>query len=89
MFPSDDEALMDTGKPETHRLTEEVLRLAPDDQRRLVERVLNELDPEDGDVTAAWVEEIEARVAAAEAGDVAFTDAGEVLAATRARLQIP
>lgn len=61
-------------------LLNEALDLPVDDRAKLAADLLETLEDEEADVERAWAAEIEARVAAARAGELEATDWREVLA---------
>jgi len=63
----------------TRDLLAEVLELPLDERAKLAAEVLESLEDADEGVEAAWASEIEARVAAARAGDLEGTDWRSVL----------
>ncbi len=66
-------------------LEAEVLKLAPAERSRLLERLIASLDT-DPDVEAAWEREADRREAELEAGSVTAVPGHEAMARLRARL---
>ena len=72
-------------------IVEEARKLTPEEQDELVRRLVlaREADePADGtpeEIEAAWIAEVERRIAADERGETVWTPADEVLARIRAR----
>ncbi|MGE0849427.1 MAG: addiction module protein [Hyphomicrobiaceae bacterium] len=66
-------------------LVEEARKLTSEERRELVDLLETELADEGTpeEIEAAWLEEVERRIAAAERGDTAFVDADEVLSRMR------
>jgi putative addiction module component (TIGR02574 family) len=64
---------------DTRDLLAEVLELPLDERAKLAAEVLESLDDAEEGVAAAWANEIEARVAAARAGELESTDWRSVL----------
>jgi putative addiction module component (TIGR02574 family) len=66
-------------------IVEEARKLTSQERRELVELLEAELADEGTpeEIEAAWVEEVERRIAAAERGETAFVDADEVLTRMR------
>ena len=63
----------------THELLSEALELPLDDRAKLAAELLESLDEAEAGVEQAWALEIERRVAAARAGELASTDWRAVL----------
>lgn len=66
-------------------IIEEARKLTPQERRELVDLLEAELTDEGSpeEIEAAWLEEVERRIAAAERGDTTFVDAEEVLSRMR------
>ena len=64
---------------ETRQLLEEVLELPLDERAKMAAELLESLQEAETDVEAAWADEIQKRVAAARAGQLASTDWRTVL----------
>ena len=72
-------------------LADEINGLTPDERSELMDRlgVLDRDEPDDGtpeEIEAAWMEEVERRIAARERGEVTLIPAEEVIARLRAKL---
>ena len=65
------------------RVLEDALTLPVEDRARVAHELLRSLEPDDGDVTAAWTDEIRRRVDEVEAGTAELDDLDTV----RARLE--
>jgi putative addiction module component (TIGR02574 family) len=63
----------------THELLSEALELPLDERAKMAAELLESLDAVEADVEEAWAREIESRVAAARAGELASTDWRTVL----------
>ena len=63
-----------------HDLLAEALELPLDERAKIVAELLESLDQAEEDVEEAWASEIQKRVAAARAGELASTDWRTVLA---------
>jgi putative addiction module component (TIGR02574 family) len=63
----------------TRELLSEALELPLDDRAKLAAELLESLEQAETDVEKAWAQEIERRVAAARAGELASTDWRAVL----------
>lgn len=75
-------------------IVEEARKLTPAEREELFARLQVEFDDDlaDGtpeEIEAAWVEEVERRVARAERGETTFVDHNESMLALRARLAAP
>jgi len=69
-------------------LVRQVLALPSNDRALLAETVIDSLQEEDANsVRAAWIEEIEARLAATERGEGGYLPGDEVMANLRKKLQ--
>lgn len=69
-------------------IEEEIRRLSPHAQERLLHVLLEELDgPPDADAEAAWLEEIQRRSRELDEGSVKTVPADEVFAKLRRRLK--
>jgi putative addiction module component (TIGR02574 family) len=68
-----------------HAIAEEARKLTSQERRELVDLLEAELTDEGTpeEIEAAWVEEVERRIAAAERGETTFVDADEVLTRMR------
>jgi putative addiction module component (TIGR02574 family) len=66
-------------------IVEEARKLTSEERRELVDLLEAELTDEGSpeEIEAAWLEEVERRIAAAERGDTTFVDAEEVLSRMR------
>lgn len=64
---------------ETRELLEEALELPLDERAKMAAELLESLQEAETDVEAAWATEIQQRVAAARAGELASTDWRTVL----------
>ena len=64
---------------EARELLTEALELPADERAEMVAELLESLEPADADVEEAWAIEIQERVAAARAGELAGTDWRTVL----------
>jgi putative addiction module component (TIGR02574 family) len=68
-------------------LIREVLALPSNDRALLAETVIDSLHEEDANsVRAAWIDEIESRLAATERGDAKYLPGDEVMASLRKKL---
>ena len=73
-------------------IIEQARELAPHEQDELVRRLVlarDDDEPADGtpeEIEAAWIEEVERRIAAVERGESELIDADEVIAAARSRI---
>ena len=73
-------------------IIEQARKLAPHEQDELVRRLVlarDDDEPADGtpeEIEAAWIEEVERRIAAVERGESELIDADEVIAAARSRI---
>lgn len=65
------------------RVLEDALTLPVEDRARVAHELLRSLEPDDGDVTAAWTDEIRRRIDEVEAGTAELHDLDTV----RARLE--
>jgi putative addiction module component (TIGR02574 family) len=65
------------------RVLEDALTLPVEDRARVAHELLRSLDPDDGDVTAAWTDEIQRRIDEIEAGTAELDDLDTV----RSRLE--
>jgi putative addiction module component (TIGR02574 family) len=63
----------------THELLSEALELPLDERAKMAAELLESLEEAEADVEEAWAREIERRVAAARAGELASTDWRTVL----------
>jgi putative addiction module component (TIGR02574 family) len=63
----------------THDLLAEALELPMDERAKIAAELLDSLGDAEGDVEAAWAEEIQRRVAAVRAGELESTDWRTVL----------
>ncbi len=68
-------------------LSAEALKLSPEDRLRLVDTLLESVEPADAAVKKSWDEEIVSRIFAYESGDCELEDADAVLAEARAALK--
>lgn len=69
-------------------IVEEARKLAPEERRELFDLLEAEFAVDEGDrspevIEAAWLGEVEQRIATAERGETTFVDADEVLARMR------
>ena len=70
------------------RLLEQALRLPEADRAEIAGRLLQSIEPEtEADVEAAWRQEIEARIAAIDAGESETVPGEEVHSQLRAKLR--
>jgi putative addiction module component (TIGR02574 family) len=65
------------------RVLEDALTLPVEDRARVAHELLRSLEPEDGDVTGAWTDEIRRRIDEVETGTAELDDLDTV----RARLE--
>ena len=56
------------------RVLEDALTLPVEDRARVAHELLRSLEPDDGDVTAAWTDEIRRRIDEIEAGTAQLDD---------------
>ena len=70
-------------------IVEEARKLTTEERRELVDLLEAEL-PDDGtpeEIEAAWLEEVERRIAKAERGETTFVDFDEAMARARSRIR--
>lgn len=73
-------------------LVDDIRKLTPDERLELMaelSQVMDDDEPADGtpeEIEAAWIEEVEKRIAAAERGEGTTFSSDEVVAAARARI---
>jgi putative addiction module component (TIGR02574 family) len=71
----------------THQLLAEVDSMPIDLKTKLVEKLLNSLNPLHQDVEALWKQEIDSRVASIEKGAVNLIDGNDVFRKIKARFE--
>ncbi|OHD77222.1 MAG: hypothetical protein A2023_04385 [Sulfuricurvum sp. GWF2_44_89] len=71
----------------THQLLAEVDSMPIDLKTKLIEKLLNSLNPPHHDVEALWKQEIDSRVASIEKGSVNLIDGNDVFRKIKARFE--
>ena len=71
----------------THQLLAEVDSMPIDLKTKLIDKLLNSLNPHSESIEALWKQEIDTRVSAIESGTVALVDGDEVFRKIKARFE--